>query len=341
MNITRKKAIVATISVLTALIVIAAVVVPVALYAAGVIDYAEKAENGEGKYLMVYFTGNDPEQERICFAVSEDGYDFTPLNGNNPVLEQTLGTKSARDPYIFRGHDGGYYIIATDMKSELGWASNHCFIVWQSDNLTDWKELALIDIRDYNLPDTVRAWAPQAIWDESRQSYMLYWANCENSEEKGWSGTVLWYAYTKDFKTLETTPQILFAPSSGKDAIDGDIIEKDGVYYLYYKDENESKICYAVADKPSGPYTEPEDPVVSVFYTNVEGNFIYKISGTDSYVMMLDCYSKGKFVMQQTTDMVNFKRVDPKYYDFDFSPRHGSVLAITDWEYEQILNTYE
>ena len=107
MNITRKKAIVATISVLTALIVIAAVVVPVALYAAGVIDYAEKAENGEGKYLMVYFTGNDPEQERICFAVSEDGYDFTPLNGNNPVLEQTLGTKIARDPYIFRGHDGG------------------------------------------------------------------------------------------------------------------------------------------------------------------------------------------------------------------------------------------
>ena len=39
--------------------------------------------------------------------------------------------------------------------------------------------------------------------------------------------------------------------------------------------------------------------------------------------------------------MVNFKRVDPKYYDFDFSPRHGSVLAITDSEYEKLIKAFE
>ena len=332
-----RKTKIAVISAVVGAVILIAVVLPVTLYLTGVIDYAEKAESTGGKYLMVYFTGNEPEQERIRFAVSGDGYDFSPLNGNEPVITQTLGTKSARDPYIFRAEDGGYYILATDMKSEEGWSSNHRIIVWKSDDLTDWTEVGLIDMKDYGLPDTVRAWAPQAIWDEGENAYMIYWANCENSAEKDWSGTVMWYAYTTDFTTLNTKPEVLFAPASGKDAIDADIIEKDGVFYMYYKDENESRICYATADKPSGPYTEPEDPVVSVFFANVEGNFIYNIEGTDSYVMMLDCYSDGKFVLQQTEDMVSFKRVDPKYYDFNFSPRHGSVIHITDEEYDALI----
>lgn len=332
-----KKAKIAIISAVVIAVVLTAIVLPVALYLTGVIDYAKKAESTGCKYLMVYFTGNEPQEERIRFAVSEDGYDFSPLNGNKPVITQTLGTLSARDPYIFRAQDDGYYILATDMRSEDGWSSNHRLIVWKSDDLLNWTEVGLIDMKDYGLPDTVRAWAPQAIWDESENAYMLYWANCENSEEKGWSGTVMWYAYTTDFTALTTQPKILFAPESGKDAIDADIIEKDGVFYMYYKDENESKICYATADKPSGPYTEPDNAVVSVFYTDVEGNFIYNIEGTDSYVMMLDCYSKGKFVLQQTEDMTSFKRVDPKYYDFDFSPRHGSVIHITDEEYDALV----
>lgn len=335
-----KKAKLVTVCAVTAIVVAVAVILPVTLYCLGIIDYAQKAESTGGKYLMAYFTGNEPEQERICFAVSDDGYMFTPLNDNLPVLEQTLGTGSARDPYLFRAENGTYYILATDMRSEDGWSSNHRLIVWHSNDLLDWEEVGLIDMRENGLPDTVRAWAPQAIWDEEKGAYMLYWANCENSAENGWSGTVMWYAYTNDFKELISAPEVLFAPPGGKDAIDADIIKKDGIYYMYYKDENESKICYATATSPSGPYTLPDDPVVSVFYTNVEGNFIYNITGTDSYVMMLDCYSKGNFVLQQTEDMTTFKRVNPSDYDFSFSPRHGSVMSINDTQYEALIGRY-
>ena len=31
-------------------------------------------------YLFTYFTGNAPEEEQICYALSDDGYNFTPLN---------------------------------------------------------------------------------------------------------------------------------------------------------------------------------------------------------------------------------------------------------------------
>ena len=65
--------------------VAAAVVVPVVLYCMGYIDYAEPAR-GEGYYLMAYFSGNTPEEERISFAVSDDGYNYTPLNDGRAMV---------------------------------------------------------------------------------------------------------------------------------------------------------------------------------------------------------------------------------------------------------------
>lgn len=325
----------------TACVLLIAIIAVVILYATGIIDYAKPAQSTNGKYLMVYFTGNEPDEERIRFAVSEDGYNFEPLNDNNPVIVQNLGTQSVRDPYIFKAQDGkGYYIIGTDMRSENGWASNNSFVIWYSSDLVEWKDERIIDVSEYGLPYTVRAWAPQVIWDNSVGKYMIYWANAQNDPQTGWTTTVMWYAYSSDLKTLDSEPQILYAPSNGRDAIDGDIVFKDGKYYMYYKDEFDKKICYVYSENVAGPYTEPEQNQVSVYYTNVEGNFIYNIAGTDEYVMMIDCYSDGKFVMQQTSDMVNFKRVAPLDYSLDFSPRHGSVIHISDSEYDLLINAF-
>lgn len=323
----------------TVLIVIAAVAVPSALYAAGIIDYAEPVEN-DGLYLMCYFTGNEPQEERLFFAVSENGYDYSPLNGGSPVLISETGTGSVRDPYLFRDRDGTYRILATDLKSEDGWASNHCLISWESSDLIHWSDPVLIDMNDYGLPHTVRAWAPQAIWDPSAGKYMIYWANCRNDPDTGWTDTVLWYAYTDDFVSLSSEPRILFAPSNGNDAIDGDVVEKDGVYYLYYKDEKDCTIYYATASSPAGPYTEPDDPCVSSFLSDVEGSFVYRLEGTDTYVMMMDMYGKHKFVMQQSTDLTDFKRLKSSDYSLDFSPRHGSVLAIDRGTYDALLAAF-
>lgn len=47
--------------------------------------------NNFTKYLFCYFIGNKPKEERIHFAVSDDGYNFTALNNNEPVIIQTKG----------------------------------------------------------------------------------------------------------------------------------------------------------------------------------------------------------------------------------------------------------
>ena len=310
-----------------------------ALYRNGSFHFAEPAVSTQGRYLFCYFTGNEPEQERIHFAVSEDGYHFTPLNGNRPVLTQTLGTGCARDPYLFRGEDGAYYILATDMKSENGWNSNHAIITWRSEDLIHWTDETLIDLRAFPQTKSAdRVWAPQAIFDPDRGEYMIYWSN--HNAQGDDPNTVLWYAYSKDLRSLTTEPQVLFRPASGQDGIDGDIVERQGVYYLYYKDEAEKCIRYATADQLTGPYQEPEENQVSLSRKDVEGNFLYRINGTDTYVLMMDEYSDGTYFLQQTEDMVHFQKLRRRDYSLDFQPRHGSVLSIEEAEYQRLVEAF-
>ena len=62
---------------------------------------------------------------------------------------------------------------------------------------------------------------------------------------------------------------------------------------------------------------------------------MYKIQGSDKWVMIMDEYSKGRFFMQETTDFHNFVPVSD--YDMNFGPRHGSVTAITTEDYERLI----
>lgn len=325
-----------------ALILIAATVtVPVVLYSLGYIDYADPEPTDRGGYLLVYSRGNEPENERISFALSRDGYDFSPLNGGEPIVGHKLGTGCARDPHITRGRDGKFYMVATDMRSELGWTSNHAIVTWSSTDLVNWENETIIDLRNY-VAGTNRAWAPQAIWDREKQMYMVYYSSSQWIDEQAGTstGTCLWYAYTKDFTKFETKPEILFQTKSGADCIDGDIVRKDGKFYLYYKDQGIDDICYAVSDRLNGGYVAPDKNVVNVRHQGVEGSFVYRLIGTDTYLMLMDSYKDGCFYLQQTEDLVNFKRVKQSDYDFGFSPRHGAVLAITDAEYERLYDAY-
>ena len=106
------------------------------------------------KYLFCYFTGNEPENESVHFAVSEDGYNFKSLNNNEPVIKQMLGHKCCRDPYIFRGEDGVFHIIATDMRCYDGWANNNSMIIWDSKDLVNWENERIIDFSQFESTKT-------------------------------------------------------------------------------------------------------------------------------------------------------------------------------------------
>lgn len=85
-------------------------------------------------YLFTYFTGNQPEQEQICYAISYDGYNYTPLNDGKPIIgSDTISLKGGvRDPHILRGEDGYFYMVVTDMRSRQGWSSNRGMVLMRS-----------------------------------------------------------------------------------------------------------------------------------------------------------------------------------------------------------------
>lgn len=285
------------------------------------------------RYLFVYFTGNEPEQERIHFAISKDGYHFTPLNQNQPIITQTKGKKCVRDPYIFKGKDGYYYIIGTDMMCNEGWESNHALITWKSSDLISWEDETIIDMFDLGeeFADTTRAWAPQAIWDDNEGKYMLYWAH--STKRHNTAG--LYYAYSSDMKSI-TTPKPLYCRNI--QTIDGDIVynENDQLYYLFFKHDEDQTIAYVTSKNLTGPYTD--EPIkVSLATSGVEGSQVYRLENS-TYIMVMDEYSKGRFFMQETTDLKHYTPVQD--YDMNFGPRHGSIVAITDEEYDALMSHY-
>ena len=297
-------------------------------------------KNELSKYLFCYFTGNEPENESVHFAVSEDGYNFTALNENQPIIRQNLGKKCCRDPFILRGENGIFYILATDMRCHDGWNSNNSMVIWESRDLINWENERIIDFTQF--PETKnanRVWAPQAMFDDEKGMYLLYWSHQNEGSDLA---TIPWFAYTKDFKTLETAPQILFKPKSGLAAIDGDIIKKNGKYYLFVADEEKDGTCLAISEHLSGEYGESDYKKISVAKTKIEGNCCYEILGKGKYVMIADRFVDGGYFMQESDDLVHFTEVEESRFSLNhLHPRHGSMLHITDEEYEKLIKAYK
>lgn len=183
---------------------------PFVVSAAGNDDY-----NGdEIRYLFAYFTGDDSEEVRL--AVSEDGFDFEALNGNNPILDSENvsdvypsyassagipASGKARDPYVIAEQavdsnntdkDGkGYYVLATDLEARPQEYRNSKLLVWHIDDLGNASSVQPWNIEtsqwfnnyegsgyggDGNAYPDFYAWAPGAIWDSEKKMYLLYWS---------------------------------------------------------------------------------------------------------------------------------------------------------------------
>lgn len=288
-------------------------------------------------YLFTYFTGNDNRkaEEAIRFAISEDGYNYKALNGNQPVINSAdiSQTGGVRDPHILRGPDNCFYMVVTDMVSANGWSSNRAMVLLKSCDLINWTHNVVNIQQKYpGQEDLLRVWAPQTIYDPKAKKYLIYW-----SMKHGDGPDIIYYAYAnKDFTDIEGEPKPFFIPKDGKSCIDGDIVYKDGVYYLFYKTEGHGNGIKVASTKSltSGKWEEQPDYKQQTKEA-VEGAGTFKLIGEDKYILMYDVYIKGGYEFTETTDLKNFKVVD-KPVTMDFHPRHGTVIPITREEMNRL-----
>ena len=298
------------------------------------------AEKDYVGYLFAYFVGNSVPQEAIHFAVSMNGFNYYALNDNRAVLDSKAisSTGGVRDPHILRREDGsGFYMVATDMTSSKGWDSNRAMVLLKSDDLVGWTSSVVNIQRKYPGQENLkRVWAPQTIYDKEAGKYLIYW-----SMKHGNGPDIIYYAYaTADFTDLETEPKQFFFPQNGKSCIDGDIVFKDGLYYLFYKTEGDGNgIKLATTRSLSSGQWDEKEGYKQLTSNAVEGSSVFKLSNTDTYIFMYDVYTKGEFHFTQSKDLETFTRLDHEV-SMNFRPRHGSVIPITRWELKRLTDKW-
>ena len=224
-------------------------------------------------YLMVYFSDSD---HSLHMALSSDGYSFTALNDNKPIIEgkKIAEQKGIRDPHITRGPDGAFYLAMTDLHifarreglrdtewerdgRKYGWGNNRGFVLMKSRDLINWSRANVRVDKTFEGYDEIGcAWAPETIYDPVKKKMMLYF-----SMRFGNGLTKVYYTYMNDdFDTMLSKPELLFEYPNPKTYIDADITQVGDTFHLFYvSHDGVPGIKHMVSDAVNKGYTyEPE-----------------------------------------------------------------------------------
>ena len=304
--------------------------------------YVHQKDSPYSHYLFTFFPSNS--DENIYYALSDNGYDYTVINEGKAVVRAEGNTvmNGLRDPHILRGEDGRFYMVATDMRCALGWSSNRGMVLMRSNDLVTWTcSTVHFPTRYAGTPfaNVTRVWAPETIYDHEAGKYLIYFSILTND------GTVpydkVFYAYAnEDFTDLEGEPIYLY--DRGSATIDMDIVfnENDGLYHAFYKNEGSGGICQVTATNLTTPAGEEgsqwSTPSGTLQQTSeaVEGAGVFRLINSDDWILMYDCYNNGHYQFCSSQDLFHFTFRKNTATQGAFTPRHGTVIPITEEEYQ-------
>ncbi|WP_329238210.1 family 43 glycosylhydrolase [Streptomyces canus] len=308
-------------------------------------------------YMFSYFTGEgtaDGEQLYSALSKGNDPMKWRELNDGKPVLTSTLGEKGLRDPFIIRSPEGDkFYQIATDLRiyGNGDWdaaqrSGSKSIMIWESTDLVHWTNQRLIKIS----PDSAgNTWAPEAFYDAKLGEYVVFWASklYDNEAHSGDSYNRMMYATTRDFYTF-SEPRVWI--DRGYSVIDSTMIQNNGTYYRLSKDERNNS-----SSTPNSKFIfeEKSDSILNPSWTAVaegigkgamsaaEGPLVFKSNTEEKWYAFLDEFGGRGYLPFETTDLDSGNWTPVADYDLPARPRHGTVLPVTQAEYDRLLRAYQ
>jgi hypothetical protein len=308
-------------------------------------------------YFFTYFTGEGTSTGEQVYGALSDGDDplsFTELNGAQPILTSDQGELGVRDPYIIRSPEGDrFFLIATDLKihgnGDWNRAQRHgslSIMVWESDDLVNWSEGRLVEVSPENAGAT---WAPEAYWDPEQDAYVVYWASplfTTDDHSEGFYHRMM-YATTRDFVHFSEARVWV---DQGYSTIDSTMIEADGTYYRFTKDERSNSASTpcgkfilaetATSLAPDAEWRFLAECIGSGAIGAGEGPLVFKSNTEDKWYLFIDEFGGRGYVPFETTDLASGEWTPVAEYDLPSSPRHGTVLPVTAAEYERLESTW-
>ncbi|MEV7039686.1 family 43 glycosylhydrolase [Amycolatopsis sp. NPDC051061] len=306
-------------------------------------------------YSFFYFTGegtSDGEQIYSALSKGNDPLNWTELNNGRPVLKSSLGELGVRDPFILRSPDGDkFYLLATDLRiyAGRGWdaaqrSGSRSIMVWESTDLAHWSRQRSVQVSP---PTAGNTWAPEASWDAKRGTYVVYWASklyAENDpNHAGDSYNRMMYATTRDFVTF-SAPQVWNDP--GYSVIDSTVIKDQDTYYRFTKDERNntsSTPCSKfITEEKSADLLDPHygfvaDCIGKATATSPglsagEGPTGFKSNTENKWYVFIDEFGGRGYVPFESTDLNSGRWTMSAGAHLPASPRHGTVLPVTQAE---------
>lgn len=275
-------------------------------------------------YLFSYFNGNG---DGLHLAYSEDGKKWNALGSDSIYLKPELGKdKLMRDPSIVQDDAGTFHMVWTTgwWDQGVGYAS--------SKDLKNWSAQQNIPVMEA-FEGTKNAWAPELFYDKKDKTFYIFWAStvpgafpelATSESEKGLNHR-MYYVTTKDFKTFSET-KLYFEP--GFSVIDCAILEKDGQYHMFLKNENsnppEKNIRITSATKPFDFPTEVSTPITGKYWA--EGPAPLQVG--DSVYVYFDKYTEKKYGAIRSKDLKTWDDVSDEV-TFPKGIRHGTAFAVS------------
>lgn len=309
-------------------------------------------------YLLVHFVEDpDDHAEQIYFSLSDgdDPLAWTRLRGGRPVLRSPLGTTGVRDPYLVRGADE-FFIIATDLRiyggDEAGWDAwtrhgSRAIVVWRSTDLTTWSDPWSLEIAP---PTAGMAWAPEALWDERRGQFLVFWSSAifaaDDQDHVGDAYSRILAAWTPDFRDIGA-PRVLV--DRGESVIDTTMLVHDGLVHRISKQESFSagsdRVFHEIGDGIfSDSFTTVARCIGADPYGKVEAPLIFKDHREDVWYLFVDRYGDGPhgYVGLSTTDLSSgrWDLIAPERFRMPAGTKHGSVLPLVGDEWRRIRAAY-
>lgn len=306
-----------------------------------------KTDKTNDYFLFSYFIKDSKDQinKGLRYAISLDGIQWNAVNNSQAIFIPEFGSVF-RDPCIVQGKDGVFHIVWTvdwtceDSKKSIGMAHSKDLIHWY-----DAKEIEVMQN-----PDVANCWAPELLWDEESDRWMLYWASsirgkfpetlvkCKNEH----TNNRMYYLWlSEDFEVLSEA-KLLYGP----DFIVNDVHifqtnMKEGKYCMIVKKILQpgklAPLFIAFSDYIDSGYELIEGEAISGKYQFLEGPSVISIQ--DSIYCYFDLSREERIGCIRNDEIKSGAWEDlTDELDFPSNAKHGTIIRIDEKNYNKLLS---